>query len=197
MRSEQINIAMMQQRYTRSNFHELGRAYASNTDLHQFEAVRLQLVPITQCHDDGKYTTTGEGVVGYTRQSLYVCKHFFDESILASWNILGASHGRQLANGYLVRACLAHFYPSELDKADFDTGNSPSRKRANWDYLQKFAGKRGFSFRTQDIDCLCRVSFFVRNLFVGIVDLATLICYVGRAFPCDGMFPRVVLCIGR
>lgn len=65
---------------------------------------------------------------------------------------------QQIANGYLVGACLAHHYPHELYVVDFNPGQSPSSKKGNWEFVQKFLHKRGFAFRKEDIDCLCTVS---------------------------------------
>ena len=63
----------------------------------------------------------------------------------------------QIANGYLVGACLAHYYPRMLDNEEFNRGNSPANRAANWDFVQKFTKRRGYGLRRQNIEILCMV----------------------------------------
>ncbi|CAB1098650.1 unnamed protein product [Ectocarpus sp. CCAP 1310/34] len=64
----------------------------------------------------------------------------------------------KMANGYLVGACLAHYHPRKIDSVDFNRGNSPANKAANWEFVQKFLGRRSYSLRREDVQCLCTVS---------------------------------------
>lgn len=63
----------------------------------------------------------------------------------------------QVANGYLVGACLAHYYPGKLDSEEFNRGNSPAHKAANWEFVQKFMKRRGYGLHRQDMEILCMV----------------------------------------
>ncbi|CBJ31186.1 hypothetical protein Esi_0238_0002 [Ectocarpus siliculosus] len=63
----------------------------------------------------------------------------------------------KIANGYLVGACLAHYHPRKIDSVDFNRGNSPANKAANWEFVQKFLGRRSYSLPHEDVRCLCTV----------------------------------------
>ncbi|CAN0338834.1 unnamed protein product, partial [Laminaria digitata] len=63
----------------------------------------------------------------------------------------------KIANGYLVGACLAHYHPEKLDSVEFNRGNSPANKAANWEFVQKFMKRRGYGLLRQDIEILCMV----------------------------------------
>ncbi|CAM9174356.1 unnamed protein product [Ectocarpus sp. 12 AP-2014] len=63
----------------------------------------------------------------------------------------------KIANGYLVGACLAHYHPRKIGSVDFNHGNSPANKAANWEFLQKFLGRRSYSLPREDVQCLCTV----------------------------------------
>lgn len=57
----------------------------------------------------------------------------------------------------MIGACLAHYYPGKIDRVDFNRGNSPANKVANWEFVQKFLGRRGYSLSKEYVDCLCTV----------------------------------------
>ncbi|CAN0332387.1 unnamed protein product [Hapterophycus canaliculatus] len=63
----------------------------------------------------------------------------------------------KIANGYLVGACLAYYHPGKIDKVDFNRGNGPANKAANWGFVQKFLRRRGYSLSQEDVECLCMV----------------------------------------
>lgn len=65
---------------------------------------------------------------------------------------------RQIANGYMIGACLAEYHTGKITREDFNGGHSPVNKAANWEFVQKFMRRRGFSLCQDDIDCLCAVS---------------------------------------
>lgn len=58
----------------------------------------------------------------------------------------------------MVGACLAEYHRGKISKEDFNRGNSPANKGANWEFVQKFLRKRGFSLYRDDVECLCTVS---------------------------------------
>lgn len=65
---------------------------------------------------------------------------------------------RQIANGYMVGACLAEYHKGKITKEDFNRGNGPANKAANWEFVQKFMKRRGFCLCPDDVECLCAVS---------------------------------------
>lgn len=64
----------------------------------------------------------------------------------------------QVANGYMVGACLAQYHKGKISKEDFNRGYSPANKAANWGFVRKFMKPRGFSLCRNDVECLCTVS---------------------------------------
>lgn len=62
-----------------------------------------------------------------------------------------------MANGYMVGACLAHYYPGLIHTVDFNRGSSPVNKASNWEFVQKFLKRRGYSLAKDSVNCLCTV----------------------------------------
>lgn len=58
----------------------------------------------------------------------------------------------------MVGACLAEYHKGTISKEDFNGGNSPANKAANWEFVQRFMRRRGFSLCKADVECLCTVS---------------------------------------
>lgn len=70
----------------------------------------------------------------------------------------------------MVGACLAEYHQGKISKEDFNRGNSPANKATNWQFVQKFLKRRGFSLCQDDVECLCAVSKEASNsLFFGWV----------------------------
>jgi len=63
----------------------------------------------------------------------------------------------QMANGYMVGACLARYHEGKISRVDFNRGNGPANKKANWEFVQKFMKRRGYSLCPKDVECLCKV----------------------------------------